>query len=112
MGKFTRALIVIVGGGFLFLALVAAMQGAYGAAIGALIFGGMVAFVGGVGWFHFKFPLPPLPAGSPTPNLFSELKRFKKHYPGWPSKLATYVALGLFVLVVGLRLLEFLRSTL
>ena len=55
MSKFTRSLVLLVGGGFVLLSLLSAAKGQYSAAFGALVLGGLVAFFGGIGWFSARF---------------------------------------------------------
>ena len=49
MGRFTRALVLLVGSGFVLLSLISAAIGQNRAAFGALVFGGVVAFIGDIG---------------------------------------------------------------
>jgi hypothetical protein len=97
MSKFTRWFVCLVAGGFFLLALVAFAQGAIKAALAGMILGLMVAFIGGIGWFEARFPLPQLPAGE-RPTLLGGAKRYLEHYPGWPGRLAAIVILGLLAL--------------
>ena len=87
MGIVTKALLLISGAFFFVLSLVYLVDGNYRAATGAIILFGLIFFIGMVGWFHFRFPPPPLPPNASAPTTFSEIKRFVKHYPGWPGRV-------------------------
>ncbi|MFC7513603.1 hypothetical protein ACFQUU_01155 [Herbaspirillum sp. GCM10030257] len=95
MSLFTKALIIISTGFFLLTGIMFAFEGHMKAAGGAFLVFGILAFVGSSGWFFTRFRLPPMPPNSPAPNLFSEVKRFAEHYPGWPSRIAC-----IFMLVI------------
>lgn len=109
MGRFTRFLVISVTSLFLVAALLSATAGSFKAAVGCIIIGTAVAFIGFVGWLAGKYPLPPLPPGAPTPNLSSELARFRAHYPGIPGRVVTGSILIMFLIVLLLRGAEILR---
>jgi hypothetical protein len=90
MSRFTRAFVLLVAGGFFVIGLAALVQGAYKAAIGGVVLGLLISFIGGVAWFESRFPLPPLPPGT-RPNLISEARRYLAHYPGWRGRVAALV---------------------
>lgn len=97
MSRVTRAFVLFVAGGFFVVGLAALVNGAYEAAVGGVLLGLFVSFIGGIGWFESRFPLPPLPA-STRPNLVSEARRYLAHYPGWPGKVAALVIAAMLVL--------------
>jgi hypothetical protein len=112
MGIVTKTLLLISGAFFFFVSLICAAEGNYRAATGGLVLFGFIFFIGLVGWFHFRFPLSPLPPDAPSPTTFSKIKRFIKHHPGWQGKVVKYglpVLLGIAVLQ---RLVPLLRSIL
>ena len=96
MSSWVKSLLFVVAALFGTVGLLAAVQGDWEAAAGAAFFVAFVGFIAGAGWFHFRFPLPPLPPSQSSSPL-SEIKRYRKHYPGWPSNLVAGVILVLFV---------------
>lgn len=99
MGWFTRTLVLLVAGAFFAMALLALARGEYRVALGAFVFGLFVAFIGAIGWFERRFPLPPLPPGE-RPTLFGEARRYLRHHPGWPARIA--VAAAVLTACIGL----------
>jgi len=104
-----KVFVTIVLAALSLLALLLTASGNWKAASGALSILAVVAFFVGIGWFHFRYPLPPLPKGS-SQSLWSEVRRFKEHYPGWPSKLVAYGLPTLFALAIVPRLFALIKS--
>lgn len=105
MSKFTTTFVSVVAAGFFALAAWLVAKGAYGPALTSLVLCAVVAFIGSLGWFESKYPLPPLPPGT-RPTLIREAFRYLEHYPGWPGKVAFMVGGGLFLFALVVAILR------
>ena len=93
---------------FVALGVLFAARRDWDAAAGAGAISSLVAFVWAMGWFHFRFPLPPRPSRQPF-SVFSELRRIRATYPGWPSAFATSVTALLVLALLGSQAVYWLR---
>lgn len=110
MSKSFKIFVAIVLLFLLALAILFAAKGNWQAMSQVFMLLAFVAFFVGIGWFHFRFPLPELPKGS-KPSLQSEIKRFNETYPGWPGRLVKYGIPLLLALAVVPRVLTLIFSS-
>lgn len=110
MSFFTRALIAVSALMFLVIAVGMALRGKYEAAATAGGLACFILFMGGMAWFEKKYPLPPLPQGE-APTLGGEARRYLKHYPGAPGKVAAFVLGIILLLAIVTFILRFWHTT-
>ena len=101
MNHWIAAILAVIAALLGALGILAAIHGDWSGVAGTAAFLVAVGFFAGAGWFCFRFPLPPRAPNARSDPL-SELRRFRAHYPGWPSTVvSTAVALLVVLFLVG-----------